>query len=148
VLAALCLLSGSPAVAELAPGSALLRDLARRTPPTGIAWHTFGGTSADLGRIRHLLAAPHDSGARPAPARLMRARGLAELLGVLDRLALLAPALREGEGDLVVADTSARLPFAASHRVNPLTHIEALWDGALQTQVLGLLHAGDALVAA
>jgi hypothetical protein len=32
--------------------------------------------------------------------------------------------------------------------VNPLTHIEALWDGALQTQVLGLLHAGDALVAA
>ncbi len=70
------------------------------------------------------------------------------LLGVLDRLALLAPALREGEGDLVVADTSARLPFAASHRVNPLTHIEALWDGALQTQVLGLLHAGDALVAA
>ena len=99
-------------------------------------------------RIRHLLAAPHDSGARPAPVRLMRARGLAELLGVLDRLALLAPALREGEGDLVVADTSARLPFAASHRVNPLTHIEALWDGALQTQVLGLLHAGDALVAA
>lgn len=148
VLAGLCAFSASPAVAELAPGSRLLRSLARRPSAAGVEWHTFGGTSADLGRIRHLLAAPHDSGARPAPVRLMRARGLAELLGVLDRLALLAPALREGEGDLVVADTSARLPFAASHRVNPLTHIEALWDGALQTQVLGLLHAGDALVAA
>ena len=148
VLAALCAMAASEAVAELAPGSPLLRELDRRTPPAGIEWHTFGGTSADLGRIRHLLGVPSEPGARPGPARLVRTRGLAELLGVLDRLALLAPALREGEGDLVVADASARLPFAVGHGVNPLTHIEALWDAALQAQVLELLPTGRALVAA
>ena len=146
VLAALCALSASPAVAELAPGSPLLRTLARQTPPTGIAWHTFAGTSADLGRMRALLEAPR--GDAPGATRIARTRGLSEVLGVLDRLALLTPALRDGEGDLVVADACARLPFADSHTVNPLTHIEALWDPRLHAQVLGLMSYRPALVAA
>lgn len=148
VLAALCALSASPAVAELAPGSPLLRTLARRTPPAGITWHTFGGISADLGRLQTLLGSPNGPDHRPGPARIARTRGLGELLGVLDRLALLTPALREGEGDLVVADACARLPFAVGHTVNRLTHIEALWDPALHAQVIGLLTGRDALVAA
>lgn len=148
VLAALCALSASPAVAELAPGSPLLRSLARRTPPSGIEWHTFAGTSADLGRMRALLEAPGDDAPSPAPTRIARTRGLGEVLGVLDRLALLTPALRDGEGDLVVADACARLPFATSHSVNPLTHIEALWDARLHAQVLGLMSYRPALVAA
>lgn len=146
LLAALCVLSASPAVAELAPGSPLLRDLAGRTP-AGIEWHTFGGTSADLGRIRSLLGSPNGPDQRPGPARIARARGLGELLAVLDRLALLTPALREGEGDLVVAEACTRLPFAASHTVNRLTHVEALWDSRLQAQVIDLLR-GEAVRAA
>lgn len=148
VLAALCALSASPAVAELAPGSPLLRSLAGRTPPAGIEWHTFGGISADLGRMRTLLGSSNGPDQRPGAARIARARGLAGTLGVLDRLALLTPALREGEGDLVVADACARLPYAAGHTVNRLTHIEALWDPGLQAQVVDLLTAGDVLAAA
>ena len=148
VLAALCALSASPAVAELAPGSALLRGLARQAPPAGIEWHTFGGISADLAGMRSLLGTPGDPGQRPGPARIARARGLGELLGVLDRLALLTPALREGEGDLVVADACARLPFAAGHTVNRLTHIEALWEPRLHAQVVALLRGDIGLAAA
>lgn len=147
VLAALCALSASPAVAELAPGSPLLRTLASRTPPAGAAWHTFGGISADLSRMQSLLSSAEGSDRRPVPARIARTRGLGELLGVLDRLALLTPALRDGEGDLVVADTCARLPFAAGHTVNRLTHIEALGDPGLHAQVIELL-GGRALLAA
>lgn len=145
-LAALCAFSASPAVAELAPGSTLLRSLAHAEPPTGISWHTFGGTSADLSRMRVLLGAS-DPGSRPGPARVARTRGLGELLGLLDRLAVLTPALRDGEGDVVVADACTRLPFAA-HTVNRLTHIEALWDPRLHAQVIDLLTGGNVVAAA
>ncbi len=148
VLAALCSLSASPAVAELAPGSPTLRALARRPAPTRVPWHTFGGISADLRRICTLLGPVPADGRASAPARLARTRGLSEVVGVLDRLALLTPALREGEGDVVVADASARLPFAASHTVNRLTHVEAFWDVSLQRQVIALLSDRCLLAAA
>lgn len=147
VLSALCELSGSPAVAELVPGSPLLRTLARRPPPAGIAWHTFGGISADLGRIPEVFGRPGPGGG-PGPGRIARTRGLGELLGVLNRLARLTPALRDGEGDLVVADACARLPFATSHTVNRLTHLDTLWAGGLHAQVVRLLAGEDALAAA
>ncbi len=147
VLAALRSISASPAVAELAPGSPTLRALASRPAPAGIPWHTFGGISADLGRIRALLDPVETRGAVSAPAMLVGARGLTEVLAVLDRLALLTPALREGEGDVVVADACTRLPFEASHTVNRLTHLEALWDPGLHAQVAGVLRA-EALLAA
>ncbi|MFT4216386.1 MAG: hypothetical protein QM619_04265 [Micropruina sp.] len=148
VLAALCSLSASPAVAELAPGSPTLRALAGRPTPAGIPWHTFGGVSADLRRICELLGPAEPDGRASAPARLARTRGLTEMLGVLDRLALLSPALRDGEGDVVVADACARLPFAASHTVNRLTHVEALWDAGLHAQVIELLRGRSLLAVA
>lgn len=148
VLAALCSLSAAPAVAELAPGSPTLRALAGRPAPAGIPWHTFGGVSADLRRICALLGPVTPDGRASAPARLAGTRGLSEVLGVLDRLALLSPALRDGEGDVVVADACARLPFAASHTVNRLTHVDALWDHGLQEQVIGLLRERPLLAAA
>ncbi len=147
VLAALCSLSASPAVAELAPGSPTLQALARHPAPSTSSWHTFGGVSADLRRIYALLG-PAPDGAASASTRLARTRGLSEVLGVLDRLALLTPALRDGEGDVVVADACARLPFAASHTVNRLTHVEALWDATLQAQVVALLGGRSLQVAA
>ena len=52
------------------------------------------------------------------------------------------------EGDVVVADACARLPFAASHTVNRLTHVEALWDVSLQRQVIALLSDRYLLAAA
>lgn len=139
VLAALCSLSASPAVAELAPGSPTLRALARRSASAHVPWHTFGGVSADLRRICTLLGPDTPDGRASDHARLARTRGLSEVVGVLNRLALLTPALREGEGDVVVADAAARLPFADSHTVNRLTHVEALWDVNLQHQVVALL---------
>ena len=148
VLAMLCSLSASPAVAELAPGSPTLRELAGRPAFAGVPWHTFGGISADLRRIYPLLDPAGPSSRPSAPARIARSRGLTEVLGVLDRLALLSPALRDGEGDVVVADASARLPWAASHTVNRLTHVEALWDTGLQRQVIALLNDRPLLAAA
>ena len=128
-LASLCALAASPAVAELAPGSPLLRSLDRGSPPAGVAWHTFGGISADL-------------------AGIARLRGMGELLGAVNRLARLSPALRDGEGDLVVADACARLPYASSHTVNRLTHLESLSSAALHDQVVDLLVGSTALAAA
>ena len=151
VLAALCAFSASPAVAELAPGSQLVRSLARRPGPAGIGWHTFGGTSADLDRLRSLLGGPatvtDGPAAQPSPGRLAHTRGLGELLGLLDRLALLTPALRDGEGDLVVADAASRLP-EAPHASNRIDHVAALWDRGLQDQVLAVLAEGRRLSAA
>jgi hypothetical protein len=139
-LAAMRSFSASPGVAELAPGSPVLRALEGRPAIPGITWHTFGGTSADLARLRAVLGADNrPATGESASARLARTRGLTEVLAILDRLALLSPALRDGEGDVVVADACTRLPFAASHTTNRLTHIEALWDPALHAQVVDLL---------
>jgi len=146
VLATLRSISASRAVAELAPGSPTLRALETRPAPVGIPWHTFGGTSADIGRIRALLD-PVERLDRPS-AMLARARGLSEVIAVLDRLALLSPALRDGEGDVVVADACTRLSFEARHTTNRLTHVEALWDSSLQAQVVAVLRGEKMLAAA
>ena len=100
--------------------------------------------------MRTLLGGPAAAdgpGAQPSPGRLAHTRGLGELLGLLDRLALLTPALRDGEGDLVVADAAARLP-GAPHTSNPIDHVGALWDRGLQEQALAVLAGGRRLSAA
>jgi hypothetical protein len=63
------------------------------------------------------------------------------IIVALNALAAAAPELRAGSGDLLVADTGARLPFAASHTTNALNHLEALYDHGLQSQVTALLLA-------
>lgn len=57
---------------------------------------------------------------------------------------LLPPELRHGEGDLLVTDKAARLPWFPPHRTNPLNHAEALWDPALQQQVISVITTGNA----
>jgi len=55
-------------------------------------------------------------------------------------LAAITPELRNGSGDLLTADAACRLPFARSHTTNALNHAEALFDPALQSQVLTILN--------
>ena len=52
--------------------------------------------------------------------------------------------IEAGVGGLVLA----RLPFAAGHTVNRLTHIEALWEPRLHAQVVALLRGDIGLAAA
>ncbi|MDK2744329.1 MAG: hypothetical protein NDI90_15585 [Nitrospira sp. BO4] len=62
-----------------------------------------------------------------------------EIMTVLAALAATTPDLAPGQGDILVSDARARLPFSASHTSNFLNHLEALSDPTLQAQVVAIL---------
>jgi hypothetical protein len=62
-----------------------------------------------------------------------------ELATAVAALVSTTPELDGAQGDLLVTDARARLPFSASHTTNPLNHAEALWDPTLQAQVVAIL---------
>ena len=131
-----------------------------------MTYNTFGGTSTDAVRLWASVFTPDSAIPLPVPfplfhwdstplvvGRALNAASfvpaavltplppVAAIVGALNALASAAPELRAGSGDLLVADTRARLPFAASHATNALNHLEALSDHGLQSQVSALLLA-------
>jgi hypothetical protein len=64
----------------------------------------------------------------------------------ISALGLLAPELRDTVGDLLVTDARSHLPGELSHKSNRLNHAEALWNPALQGQVIAALLAGTSTV--
>jgi hypothetical protein len=168
LLTMLRLFTGSPNLPELMPGSAVLATIAAGEPVPGIAYHTFGGTSARAIRVFGdvytpdstfpwfvpfvpiplfhwgstpvLIGAPLDA-ASFAPAALLipPTPVLTDLLTVVGALAATTPELAHGFGDVLVTNASAHLPFSATRTANPLNHAEALWDPTLQSQVIAIL---------
>lgn len=155
---------GSPAIAELAPGSATLNAIAAAEPVPGIAFHTFGGNSTVLMRLWQRAYTPDSYLPLPLPIPLFHwgTAGvplgfllnaatflpsqillplpvMTEAIAAMATLAGLAPELADGQGDFLVTDASAHLPFSASRTTNALNHAEALWDPTLQVQVISLL---------
>jgi hypothetical protein len=131
---------------ELSVGSAFLADLATgELPFPGARYRTFGGTSPLYTRVLWWLFAadslvPHFAW---PPFHWTIAKGEVPYGSpLLDALPDLAPELADGMGDGLVADLSARLPFAA-HTTLPLNHAEALWDPGLQQRVLAVLAPPD-----
>ncbi len=163
-LAMLRATTSSPGLAELAVGSPVIAGIAAREPVAGVAYHSFGGTSVQFARLWADVFTPDsfaplpipfpvfhhttvpvplgtalDATASIAPALFVPAPGVIELGTVLAALAALGPELRQGSGDVLVTDASARLPFSASHTTHALTHLEALYDPVLQAEVVSLL---------
>jgi hypothetical protein len=146
------------------PGSAVLATIAAGEPVPGIAYHTFGGTStaalrvwADVYTVDSTIPWPvpfpfFHWGSMPVPigtpldvasfvptALLAPTPFVTELLTVLGALAATTPELANGFGDVLVSNASAHLPFSATRTANRLNHGEALWDPALQGQVIAIL---------
>lgn len=139
-------LVNSSSLSEMAPGSAFLRNLqsGERAVP-GIAYATFGGTSAAFVRIKAWWytwqsAVPRwhsppyylsieESEVWPSPIAHSPA---------MQQMVQSIPEFKHGVGDLLTTDVGSRLPFAV-HRTNHLNHAEALWDTTLQQQVLTIL---------
>jgi predicted esterase len=153
---------GSPAFPELAVGGATLASIAASEPVAGVEYHTFGGTSTHFARLRAHAFTPES--ALPIPIPLLPfplfhwttvpvqvgipvdplsfvpiVPTVIELQLLLSALTAMAPELQHGSGDLLVADARAHLPFSLTRTTNPLTHAEALYDLALQGQVVGIL---------
>jgi hypothetical protein len=164
ILTMLRIMTGSPNVPELMPGSAVLATIAAGEPVPGIAYHTFGGTStaalrvwADVYTVDSTIPWPvpfpfFHWGSMPVPigtpldvasfvptALLAPTPFVTELLTVLGALAATTPELANGFGDVLVSNASAHLPFSATRTANRLNHGEALWDPALQGQVIAIL---------
>ena len=141
-----------PAFAELAVGGPFLAALEVAEVALGAPFvpvHTFGGTSTLLSRARAQLftvgsAIPQVTSFFP-PRIQFHWRTAPEALpspaSGIPELAALAPELENTVGDLLVTDARAQLAGAADHRTNPINHAEALWDVALQTQVVDVLRA-------
>jgi hypothetical protein len=156
--------AGNPAFAELAPGSPQLSTISAMEPVAGIAYHTFGGTSTLVQRLWqraytpdsfiplplpfplfHWATTPLPLGTLLDPGTFVPSQILLPLPLMTEAIALMAqlasslPELRNGAGDILVADAAAHLPFSASRTTNALNHAEALWDPMLQRQVLAIL---------
>ncbi len=163
-LAALRAMVTSPAIAELAVGSATLAGIAAMEPVPGVVYRTFGGTSTHFVRLWANVFTPDSGIPLPVPfplfhwgttpvqagalldpltflpvAVLSGAPLVTELITALTALAATTPELQNGTGDVLVTDARARLPFEASHGTNPINHADALWDAGLQAQVLAIL---------
>lgn len=143
----------APGYQELKVGSDLLKDLETREPVPGVQYATFGGNSTVLSRHRfweYTLGSKANRSPLTKPSFYWQTepRELGEytpenivrlIANISTPISLPLPSeLRNGDGDLLVANASASLPWAP-HRTNPLNHAEALWDPNLQQQVISLL---------
>lgn len=133
---------------EQAVGSPFLTALANdeaQNRVTSIQFHTFGGTSIRWARFNAWWYSPMSQVAQwhyPPYYHSVYAREVYEVSPLLNRFQASLPPVPElidGQGDMCVAESRSRLPYAASHRVNRLNHAEALWDNELKKQVLPLL---------
>jgi pimeloyl-ACP methyl ester carboxylesterase len=142
----------APSYQEMAIGSSFLRALEAAEAAAGgsvIPVHTFGGTSALLSRARSWVFTPGSVVPQVTSVRPTRVQFLWETtpfslpspVSGISALGLLAPELCNTVGDLLVENTRSRLAGELSHQSNRLNHAEALWDPALQGQVIATLLA-------
>ncbi len=132
---------GAPAYEEMKVGSAFLADLARREPVPDVEYHTFGGTSPLLTRFRAWAFTAGSAVARWhwPPYRWQTVRVDFGLSPLLNSLPDFAPEIVPGQGDMLVTNARAHLPFAVTRTTNPMNHAEALWLPEIQAQVEGVL---------
>lgn len=129
---------------ELAPGSALMQGLANGEQPVpGVKYYTFGGVNPQLYRFYTWLFTPMSS--VPQYKNLeqyfkweVKAAEVPGVSPMLNSIRAILPEIKEGQGDSLVTDQSARLPFSI-HQTDQLNHVEVLWNRDLQMKVAGLL---------
>lgn len=136
---------------ELAPDSPLITGLLSGDAAVpGVQYYTFGGTSPMIVRLYTWLFTPESAlpqyknfelyfhwTAKPAEVGLVSP--------LLDRVTAIVPEIKAGQGDSLVTDVSARLPYSV-HETDQLNHAEVLWDRTLQEKVAQLLSESRPLV--
>jgi len=129
---------------ELAPDSPLITGLLTGDAAVpGVQYYTFGGTNPMIVRLYAWLFTPESAvpqykgleqyfhwKAKPAEVGLVSP--------LLDRATAIVPEIKAGQGDSLVTDASARLPYAI-HETDQLNHAEVLWDRPLQEKVVRIL---------
>jgi len=134
----------SPSYQELRVGSPFLVSLAQgEAPVPGVAYHTFGGTSPLLTRIRswvYTVSSAIPQWHLPPFHHRITCIEVPVASPILNSLPNLTPEITEAEGDILVADVRAHLSFSLQH-TDGLNHAEALWDSGLEAQVLRILGA-------
>jgi predicted esterase len=130
--------AGAPAYADFAVGSPTLLLLAAAEPVPGVTYFTFGGTRPVLLTIRGWAFTPESTILLPHLPPFHWSTSYVPLVPAPPAGLLPFPELLEG-GDVLTNSVATRLPFAF-HRDNYINHAEALWDSALQIQVLAILN--------
>lgn len=129
---------------ELAPESPLITGLLNGDAPVpGVQYYTFGGTNPMIARLYTWLFTPQSAvpqyknleqyfhwKAKPAEVGLVSP--------LLDRVKAVVPEIKAGQGDTLVTDASARLPYSI-HEIDQLNHAEVLWNRPLQEKVARIL---------
>jgi acetyl esterase/lipase len=131
---------------ELAPNSQLIQGLLTNdTPVPGVKYYTFGGTSPMAVRLYTWLFTP--GSALPQAKDLevyfnwqANPAEVGPVSPLLNRVPPAMPEITPGQGDILVSDQSARLPYSI-HQTDQLNHVEVLWNRALQQQVASILSA-------
>jgi len=141
--------TSSPAYVDYEVHSQFLAGLAASEPVPGITIDTFGGTSPDLTRLHEWVftlssAIPnfHVSWLsvsvtfdwETSDDTIFGVRTLA------NDVSAGIPELSAGQGDVLVSDASARLPFS-THHTHSVNHAEALWDTNVKNDGLAVLRA-------
>ncbi|MBZ5540586.1 MAG: hypothetical protein LAN61_08720 [Acidobacteriia bacterium] len=129
---------------ELAPDSPVITGLLNGDAPVpGVQYYTFGGTNPMIVRLYTWLFTPESAvpqykgleqyfhwKAKPAEVGLVSP--------LLDGVNAVVPEIKAGQGDTLVTDASARLPYSI-HETDQLNHAEVLWDRPLQEKVARIL---------
>lgn len=129
---------------ELAPDSSLIQGLANGEQPVpGVKYYTFGGVNPTLYRFYTWLftpmsAVPQYKGLEQYFKWEVKAAEVPGVSPMLNKIRAVVPEIKEGRGDSLVTDQSARLPFSV-HETDQLNHVEVLWNRDLQMKVVGLL---------
>ncbi len=129
---------------ELAPGGSLVTRLEQGEGPVpGVEYYTFGGVNPVLYRQYTWLFTPMS--AVPQYRDLeqyfkweAKATEVTLVSPMLTRVRPVLPEIKEGVGDSLVTDASARLPFSV-HETDQLNHAEVLWNRDIQRKVAGIL---------
>lgn len=142
----------APAYQELAVGSPFLTALAAAEATGGapiLPTYTWSGTSTLLSRSRAWVFTPGSAVPRVTSLFPLRIQfhwetvpvELPSLVAGLPALGLLAPELRDTEGDVLVAETRSHVAGEAADLTHALNHAEPLWDPTLQQEVFDVLRA-------
>ncbi len=137
---------------ELATGGALVRDLAAgESAIAGVKYYTFGGVKPTVFRLYTWLfdansAVPQykcENSLDPTSCKQyfvwrIKAHEIASVSPMLETVRDFVPEVTPGQGDALVSDASARLPWS-THATMQLNHAEVLWDRGLQARVARLI---------
>jgi hypothetical protein len=142
--------AGLAAFNDYRVGSPFLTTLAAAEPIPGLTVVTFGGTDPTVTRLHQWTFTL----ASALPSFSLDGANLSvtfhwatnddPVLGIRNFAGDIGGAgpaeIQPGSGDLLVANTSAMLPFA-THHANPVDHARALWDPSVLNQGLAVLMA-------